>query len=131
MDPLTLGLILGGTSLLKSAAIDQPAANRKRWIESEKTRYSPWTGMQGGDVEDPDHLGGALQGAASGYLTGKSLQGADAALANQKEQTALLTRMSQGLSPTGDTVAMGGQVVPIDEVLKQNSTQLPRGRWMR
>jgi len=72
--PLLPMLIGAGAGLLKGVAIDQPRASAMRKVEAEKTRWSPWTGIQGQNVPDADIFGGVLQGGMTGASFGQGLE---------------------------------------------------------
>jgi hypothetical protein len=90
MDPITLGLLLGAAGVLKSEAIDRPAADRKRKAEAAKTRYSPWTGMQGSNVDDPDSVGSGMNWGMAGATLGQSMDQQQLAAGMAQKQGALL-----------------------------------------
>lgn len=75
MWPIIAGAILG---LMKGNA-DQQRADQMRAAEAEKTRYSPWTGMQGQTIPDADRLGPIMQGAMAGAMINQGLSGKEAA----------------------------------------------------
>lgn len=90
MDPITLALILGAAGVAKSELLDRPAAGRKRKLEATKTRYSPWTGMVGGDVEDPDSLNSGMNWGFQGAALGQAMGQSDLTKAMQAKQGELL-----------------------------------------
>lgn len=102
MDPLTLGAIFGGGQLLKHFIFDKPSADRQRKLESEKERYSPWTGHQDETVQEPNLGGGMLQAGFAGAQLGSSLQTASA----QKDLMNKMGDKFQSATP----VLPGGQV---------------------
>lgn len=65
MSPWLIGL---GAGLGKSMLIDQPREERQRQLEATKALYSPWTGMQPGQVQEADPFGSAMQGAMAGLM---------------------------------------------------------------
>lgn len=76
MDPITMGLLIGGgAGLLKNELVDKPQHKRMQLAEAEKTRYSPWTGMQGQTLTPPSAFGSALQGATTGAMIGQGVGG--------------------------------------------------------
>lgn len=78
MDPLTLALIMGGTGLVKSELIDRPKEDRQRWLAAQTQRYSPWTKLQAGPIEEADPFGSAFQGGIQGYAMGQNAEQAKA-----------------------------------------------------
>ncbi len=82
MDPITMGLLIGGGGgLIKHFAFDKPAADRKRYAESETERYSPWTGKHGEDVDDPNLGSNLMQFGTTGAMMGANVQNME----NQKD----------------------------------------------
>ncbi len=62
-----LPLIVAGAMLGKSLLIDGPQRKRERKLQSEMTRYSPWTGQTGqAPTTKYDPLGSAMQGGLAG-----------------------------------------------------------------
>ena len=78
MDPLTLGAIFGGGSLLKHFLFDKPRADRQRTAEAEKERYSPWTGHMEQVIPEPSLGNSMIQGGTAGAMLGANLEAADA-----------------------------------------------------
>lgn len=70
MDPFTLMLIGGGTGILKNLDAKGQAADQRE-IESTKTRFSPWTGMKGQNVQEPSMLNDVMQGLMTGAVMGQ------------------------------------------------------------
>jgi hypothetical protein len=68
MDPLTMGLIMGGIGLGKSILIDKPKEERQRKLAAETQRYSPWTGLKAGGIQEADPFGSALSMGTSGAM---------------------------------------------------------------
>lgn len=54
--------------LAKSELIDKPKHEKMQAAEAEKTKWSPWTGMQGKTLEAPSSFGSMMQGAATGAM---------------------------------------------------------------
>lgn len=102
---LPLWLLLGAGGLLKSAAIDAPRAKRQRILASQTDRYSPWTGMRGGAVEEADPIGSALNFG----LTGAMIQGGQAKLAADTAiNNKYLELMKAGLAKPTVVPSLGG-----------------------
>ena len=95
MDPLTLALIGGGAGLLKSELIDRPKEERQRKQAAITARWSPWTGMAPGPIQEADPFGSALQGGLAGAMIGQANQGAGAAKAKDVAEVSL----SGGVQP--------------------------------
>jgi hypothetical protein len=72
MDPITLGLLIGGGGgLVKSLAVDGPREARQRRLAAQTQRYSPWTGLEAQPIQEADPLGTAIgMGAAGGQIGG-------------------------------------------------------------
>lgn len=68
MDPLTAALVLGGVGLAKSELIDRPREERQRKQAAITARWSPWTGMSPGQIQEADPFGSALQGGLTGAM---------------------------------------------------------------
>lgn len=79
MDPITIGLIMGGSGLLQARQADQRRKQQQRFNQgqAEVTRYSPWTGMQGQMDNSfvPDALTAGASGAIQGLGMAQGLQG--------------------------------------------------------
>jgi hypothetical protein len=83
---------MAGMSLLKGMG-DQARADKQRQAEAAVTRYSPWTGMQGKSVQDPDMFGTLAGGVASGAMMG---QGMEKQAADEAFQKSYLEKMGMG-----------------------------------
>lgn len=94
MDPMTLGLLIGGgTGLLKGMS-DAEAAKHQRKVEAEVARWSPWTGMKPERVGAVNVLNPVMQGAFLGAMMGNQFPAGEAEAA--AGETAAATT-----SPTG------------------------------
>lgn len=96
MDPLTLALIMGGTGLAKGATIDRWKEDRQRNLAANTQRYSPWTGLRAGPIEEADPFGSAMQGGVQGYALGQNIEAAEAGKKLTEAQTAYLQAMNGG-----------------------------------
>lgn len=107
MDPITLGLLIGaGTGLLKSQAVDVPAAQRQAKLQAEIAKMSPWSKMQPdvGSVtaanQAANPFSSMLQFGSTGALIGQGLdqsnnmKGLNNALAGSTTPNALSTPVS-------------------------------------
>lgn len=94
MDPLTLALIMGGVGLTKSFLVDQPKENRQRQLAAETQRYSPWTGLQAGPIQEADPFGSTLQGGAQGFAMGQNAQNYEGSKKLQEAQANYLNKMN-------------------------------------
>lgn len=74
MGPLALAAIMAGTGLLKSELIDRPREDRQRRLAAETQRYSPWTHLQAGPIQEADPFGSALQGGLQGAAMGQNIE---------------------------------------------------------
>lgn len=72
-NPLILGGVLAGTGLLKSLTLDKAKEDRQRKLAAETARYSPWTGMQPGQIQEADPFGSALQFGTTGAMLGQGM----------------------------------------------------------
>lgn len=77
MDPLTIGLIIGGSAgLLKGLGNEQKMKEQQKYREAA-IRYSPWTGMSDpGALNLPSGLESALSGGLTGAMVGNMFGGA-------------------------------------------------------
>ncbi len=90
MSWLAVG-IGAGAGLLKSQVVDRPKEKRQRHLAAETQRYSPWTGMQAGPIQEADPFGSMLQGG----MTGATIQ---QGLGQQKLQNGLITAQTDALN---------------------------------
>ncbi len=102
MDPVTMSLILGGTGLAKSLLIDQPKENRQRQLAAETQRYSPWTGLQAGQIQEADPFGSALQGGMTGASLGQNMEAAKANRALTDAQTKFYNKEAGNMPSMSD-----------------------------
>lgn len=109
MDPLTLSLIMGGTGLLKSEIVDRPKEDRQRWLASQTQRYSPWTGLKAGEIQEADPFGSAMQGGVQGYAQGQNFKNADAGMKLQEAQASYLNGMSSDAGMEGIPMGAGAK----------------------
>jgi hypothetical protein len=79
MDPITLGLIMGGSGLAKYYLADKPMADRQRAMEATKARYSPWTNIKPENVKEPNWAGNVIQFGATGAAMGANMQAQESA----------------------------------------------------
>lgn len=73
MDPITIGLILGGLLGGGKAAVGMSNESKDRELTATKWRTSPWTGIKPGEVERANPIGDVASGAAIGGMWGKAL----------------------------------------------------------
>lgn len=106
--PLLAGLIGGA---VKHVAVDKPMADKQRQLAAETQRYSPWTDLKAGAVEEPSLFGSLLQGGTTGLSLGQGLEDVaskagitDAMKKNIEAQTAALKPPTVPLPGSG----MGG-----------------------
>jgi hypothetical protein len=78
--PILTPAILAGVGALggvaKSELIDRPKEKRDRKLQAETARYSPWTGLRAGAVNEADPLASALSFGTAGAQLGFGMQGA-------------------------------------------------------
>lgn len=79
MGPLAALALAGGGLGLGKHVIDQQNANRQRKAQSEIHRYSPWTGVTGQSVQDPNIFGNVMSGVAGGAMLGQGIADMQAA----------------------------------------------------
>ncbi len=91
--PLAVAGILGGLGLLKGMTVDKAKEDRQRKLAAETARYSPWTQMQPGDVQEADPFGSTMQGGMSGWAFGQGMENHDSA---KKFQDAMSTKLLDG-----------------------------------
>lgn len=72
--PLTIGLIGGGLGLVKGLTLDRAKEDRQRKLAAETSRYSPWTGLAPGAIQEADPLGGAMQFGVTGASLGQGME---------------------------------------------------------
>lgn len=74
--PLPLLALAGGGAglgLIKSLTLDRAREDRQRKLAAETARYSPWTKMTPGAIEEADPFGSAMQGGFSGAALGQNI----------------------------------------------------------
>ncbi len=107
MDPITIGLIAGaGLGLLRG---DEQKRKEKdqRLLNSEITRYSPWTRINPEAVNPADPTGALLQGTLAGGMMGQGISRTNAANAALSAQGAApaaaapppVYQQGQGMAP--------------------------------
>lgn len=103
MDPITIGLLVGGgAGLLKGAKNEKKMKEHAKFREAA-LRYSPWTGMgDPGDLNLPGMLESGLQGGALGATVG-NLVPAGGATGSLASGTSAATG---GMAPAGMINAM-------------------------
>lgn len=77
MDPSTMAALGAGGGLLKTYLVDKPQADRDRYMAAITARYSPWTHMQPGQVQQVNPFNNIVQGGAAGMGMGQSMQNND------------------------------------------------------
>ena len=105
MDPMTLALILGGTGVVKGLTVDKWKEDRQRELAASTQRYSPWTGLQAGAIEEADPLGQGIQGGLQGAAFGQNMQNAAAAKGLAAKVPVDADGVSNSLAPTKANVA--------------------------
>lgn len=74
---MTIG-IMAGLGLAKSELIDRPREERQRRQAANTMRYSPWTGMAPGAIQEADPLGSAMEAGLTGAMLSQNQQKLDA-----------------------------------------------------
>lgn len=100
--PIAVPIIMAAAGALKGMTIDRAKEDRQRKLAAETARYSPWTGMAPGQVQEADPFGSAMQFGMAGAGLGQNIQSMNASQAFQDKfganldaQTALLNRGAQ------------------------------------
>ena len=112
MDPLTIGL-MAGAGLLKSELIDRPREERQRKQAAITTRWSPWTGMAPGAIQEADPFAAALEGGLTGAVLSQQQQKLNAGKAKDVEEANLT-------GGTGQTQMSPQQFLYQQEMQKQS-----------
>ena len=114
LDPLSMGLIMGGAGALKTALFDAPAANRARKREAAFEKMSPWTGVRGdtSKIKEPDYFGNAMQFGMTGAAMGQNLATQAATTKMNEALTGYLNRgggpVRVGVDPTQGMAGLSG-----------------------
>lgn len=95
-----------GVGLTKAIAIDKPKENRQRKLAAETIRYSPWTHMQAGPIQEADPLGSTL---AFGMTGAQMQQGHQAFQSDQALKGAYTSALNKGamVNPWGAGPSLG------------------------
>lgn len=88
MDPMTIG-VMAGLGLAKSELIDRPREERQRRQAANTMRYSPWTGMAPGAIQEADPLGTAMESGLTGAMLSQNQQKLDAGKAKDAAEANL------------------------------------------
>lgn len=93
----------------KSEFIDKPKEERQRKLAGETQRYSPWTGMQAGGIQEADALGSALSFGMTGAQVkgGMDQQEINKKLADRALQAPVQTNYNFNPYGGGPTVGSG------------------------
>ena len=82
MDPITIGLLVGGGAGLLKGMANEKKMERHNKYRAEALKYSPWTGMgDPGEMNLPGTMESLFQGGAMGAMTGNMMGGAAPAAA--------------------------------------------------
>lgn len=116
---LPLWAIMAATGLAKNYLIDAPKEKRQRTLAASTQRYSPWTGLQAGPIEEADPFGAALQGGVSGLGMGQQQEATTHARELQQAQIDALKAMSAkgGGAPAAVAPELGATGAPSNPVL--------------
>lgn len=88
MDPLTTALVMGGIGLAKSELVDRPREREQRRQAAVIARYSPWTGMTPGGIQQANPFASAVEGGITGAMLGQSMEKHSADMAASKAKDA-------------------------------------------
>lgn len=75
-----------GAGLLKSELVDRPREDRQRKLAAETQRYSPWTGLRAGNIQEADPFGESLNMGMTGAAFGQNMDKAAADEALKERQ---------------------------------------------
>lgn len=115
--------LLAGAGFLKSQLADKPKADRERMVQSETTRYSPWTHMQAPAPHEADPFGSALSWGMTGGMLDQSLENTSL---RQKYNEALINNLNAGSL----SMSMGGSGMGARGALSgYNYGSSPRTFW--
>lgn len=115
-----LPYVMAGLTAAKMVG-DNWKEDRSRWLASQTQRYSPWTGLKAGAVDEADPIGTAMQGGTSALAMNQNMEAAAKAGELQDAQIKYLNRGAPGTgyigmespqkgmfgAPTGPTVSGG------------------------
>jgi len=101
-------LAMMGAGIAKNELIDKPRAKRQARAEAEKTRWSPWTGMQGKNVQEPSAVDAGLKWGMTGAMMNQA--GAFNGMGGGQPNTGSMTPMgnSQAANATVQQPRQGG-----------------------
>lgn len=119
MIPLWAALALAGAA--KSELIDRPKEERQRHLAAETQRYSPWTGMQAGGIQEADPFGSALQGGMTGVSLDQASESADNAKKLQDQQLETMKTQNELYKKLARNPQFGGSA-PSPMMSSQNPT---------
>ena len=104
---------MAGAGLLKSELIDRPREERQRKQAAITTRWSPWTGMAPGAIQEADPFAAALEGGLTGAVLSQQQQKLNAGKAKDVEEANLT-------GGTGQTQMSPQQFLYQQEMQKQS-----------
>lgn len=105
--PITGLAIAAGIGLLKSQTVDKDKEKRQRKLAAATQRYSPWTGLQAGPIQEADPFGSALQYGAAGAQMG-------AGYANSQKPNPVIGDVTNNYGGTGQVSGMNYNQNPMD-----------------
>jgi hypothetical protein len=88
MDPVTIG-VMAGLGLAKSELVDRPREEEQRRRAAVTARWSPWTGMAPGAVQEANPLGSAMEAGLTGAALSQQQQKLDNEALKNKPQLSL------------------------------------------
>lgn len=106
--PWVLPVAMAAAALVKSEAVDKPREDRQRKLAAATQRYSPWTGLKAGNIQEASPFSDMLQYGTQGAALGQSMDNASAQQGLMKAQSdwlknggspqsgAAMTNMGQG-----------------------------------
>ena len=125
-----IGLGIGAGLGAGKHVSDVKRAGKMRKAEAAKTRYSPWTGMQGKTVADPSLMGNLITGGAGGAMLGSSIGGMAGKTPTKMPGDELAgAPMSAGALPSRDILSSPGNIGPIASGKQYASLLQPKSVW--
>lgn len=115
MLPLWALMAIAGAA--KSEVIDKPKEQRDRKLAAETIRWSPWTGMHPGPIQQADPAGSAVNWGLMGAQLGQSQ-------ANSAAYNDYLKRTGMGGQALPPNAGMGQMVIgPDGQYMQQGPVQ--------
>lgn len=104
--PLIVGGVAAGAGLLKAFTLDKAKEDRQRQLAAETIRYSPWTKMSPGAIQEADPFGSTLQFGTTGAMLGQGME-------KQAGDQAFQTKFGNYLDRQGGGIPAGNAAMPM------------------